>query len=337
MNLITPRPEGLYCPPGDFYIDPSRPVRRAVITHGHSDHARRGSDAYLCHHDSVPILRHRLGDITVQGAAYGESVEINGVRVSLHPAGHILGSAQVRVEWGGEVWVASGDYKIEADGTCEPFAPVRCDAFITESTFALPIYRWRPEAEIVGEINQWWRANADAEQTSVIFAYSLGKAQRVLHGLDATIGPIVCHGAVTPMNDVYRARGIALPETTNVSAGLPKKALARALAIAPPSTSGSPWMRRFGAYADAFASGWMQVRGNRRRRGVDQGFVMSDHADWPGLLSAIEATGAQRVFVTHGSSGTLARYLRELGLDAQPIAAEYGDEAEGDSPAEAAA
>jgi len=325
MSLIVARPEGLYCPAGDFYIDPWRPVARAVITHGHGDHARAGSDAYLCHDDSVPILLRRLGEINVRGAAYGDPVELNGVRISLHPAGHILGSAQVRVEHKGEVWVASGDYKTEPDGTCAPFEPIRCHAFITESTFGLPIYRWRPQATIAAEINAWWRANAAAGRTSVVFAYSLGKAQRVLALLDPAIGPILCHGAVEPMNAIYRERGVALPATSS-PAGLAKAAMRTALVVAPPSAAGSTWMRRFPDYADAFASGWMQVRGNRRRRGVDRGFVLSDHADWEGLNAAIAATGASRVLVTHGSTATLARYLNERGLQAESVHAEYGDE-----------
>jgi len=325
MSLIVSRPEGFYCPPADIFIDPWRPVARAVVTHGHGDHARAGSQAYLCHEDSVPILRRRLGEIAVQGLAYGEALDVDGVKISLHPAGHILGSAQVRVEHKGEVWVASGDYKIEPDRTCAPFEPVRCQGFITESTFGLPIYRWRPQSEIAAEINAWWRANAEAGRASVVFAYSLGKAQRVLALLDPSLGPILCHGAVEPMNAAYRERGIDLPETSS-PAGLPKATLAKALVIAPPSAAGSPWMRRFPDYADAFASGWMQVRGNRRRRGVDRGFVLSDHADWSGLLAAIEATGASRVLATHGSVATLVRYLRERGLDADSVQAEYGEE-----------
>ena len=330
MNLIVARPEGLYCPPGDFYIDPWRPVARAVVTHGHGDHARPGCDAYLCHNDSVPILRRRLGDIVVEGVGYGEVVERDGVRLSLHPAGHILGSAQVRVECKGEVWVASGDYKIEPDGTCAPFEPLRCHGFITESTFGLPIYRWRPQAEIAVEINGWWRANAAAGRPSVVFAYSLGKAQRVLALVDPAIGPILAHGAVEPMNAIYRERGVALPATAS-PAGMAKAALKQALVLAPPSAAGSPWMRRFPDYADAFASGWMQVRGNRRRRGVDRGFVLSDHADWAGLNAAVDATGAERVLVTHGSVATLVRYLRERGLQADAVHAEYGDEELGEA------
>jgi putative mRNA 3-end processing factor len=327
MDLIISRPEGLYCPAGDFYIDPWRPVARAIITHGHADHARWGSASYLCHEDSVPILRRRLGDVNVQGARYGEGIDRNGVKLSLHPAGHILGSAQIRLEFRGEVWVASGDYKLEADGTCAPFEAVACDAFITESTFGLPIYDWRPQADILGEIDRWWRDNAAEGRASVLQAYALGKAQRILRHLDPDIGPIVCHGAVEPLNEIYRRSGVALPRTFAAGDGLARKELSHALVLAPPSAAHSPWIRRFGAHSDAFASGWMQVRGNRRRRGVDQGFALSDHADWRGLLEAIEATGAKRVFVTHGGVAPLVRYLAEKGLDAQPIAAEYGDEA----------
>lgn len=328
-DLIVLRPEGLYCPAGDFYIDPLRPVERAVITHAHSDHARVGHSHYLAHRLSEGTLRHRLGaDITLQTLDYGESILVSGVRVSLHPAGHVLGSAQVRLEHGGRVWVASGDYKTQADGTCTPFEPVRCDTFITESTFGLPIYRWPTQAELSEEINTWWRRNADDGRASLLLCYAFGKAQRVLHGVDPSIGPIVVHGAVEPLNAVYREAGVPLAPTLRVSdEAFDKTALKRALVLAPPSAHNTPWSRRFGADAsDAFASGWMQVRGNRRRRGVDRGFVMSDHADWPGLLSAIEGTGAQHVRVTHGSVPVLVRWLGEQGLDAQAFVTHYGDE-----------
>ncbi|WP_082938293.1 ligase-associated DNA damage response exonuclease [Mitsuaria sp. 7] len=336
-DLVVARPEGLYCPPGDFYIDPWRPVDRAVITHGHSDHARVGHAHYLAQHDSAAILRRRLGDdITLQTLAYGEAIVHHGVRLSLHPAGHVLGSAQVRLEHGGRVWVASGDYKLEADGTNAPFEPVRCDTFITESTFGLPIYRWPSQPALFAEINDWWRRNAEAGRASVLYAYALGKAQRLLHGVDASIGPIVAHGAVEPLNAVYRAAGVRLPPTFNAGdPALDKAALSRALVIAPPSAASSPWLKRFGPdLADAFASGWMQLRGTRRRRGVDRGFVVSDHADWPGLMAAIRGTGAERVFVTHGSVATMVRWLGEQGLRAQGFATEYGDEeAAGDTAA----
>ncbi|MEJ8811481.1 ligase-associated DNA damage response exonuclease [Variovorax ureilyticus] len=326
-DLVVARPEGLYCPPGDFYIDPWRPVDRAVITHAHSDHARVGHGHYLAHHDSAGTLRVRLGDITLQTLAYGETIEHNGVRISLHPAGHVLGSAQVRIAHGSRVWVASGDYKTEADGTCTPFEPVPCDTFITESTFGLPIYRWPAQPALFEEINAWWRANAAQGRASVLLCYAFGKAQRILHGVDAQIGPIIVHGAVEPLNQIYRAAGVALPPTLRVTdPGVDAATIQRSLVLAPPSAHGTPWMRRFGHYSDAFASGWMQLRGTRRRRGVDRGFVMSDHADWPGLQAAIASTGAERVFVTHGSVAVMVRWLAEAGLDAQSFKTEYGDE-----------
>jgi putative mRNA 3-end processing factor len=324
-DMVVVRKEGLYCVPGGFYIDPWRPVERAVITHAHGDHARYGHGKYLTAASGVHVLRSRLGDINVDGLEYGETVVHNGVTISLHPAGHVLGSAQVRMEYQGEVWVASGDYKIEPDKTCAPFEPVRCDTFITESTFGLPIYRWEPEQSIFDDINRWWKKNVDEGRTSVIFGYSFGKAQRILSGLDPSIGPIVCHGAVEPLNRVYREGGIALPPTLMVS-DVDKAALKQSIVVAPPSASGSAWMKRFGDYSDAFASGWMQLRGARRRRGVDRGFVLSDHADWPGLMSAIAATGAQRIIVTHGSIPVMVKWLCQQGLDAAGFDTEYGDD-----------
>jgi putative mRNA 3-end processing factor len=337
-DMVVVRKEGLYCVPGGFYIDPWRPVDRAVITHAHGDHARYGHGHYLAAAPGVGVLTSRLGDIRVQGLEYGESITHNGVRISLHPAGHVLGSAQIRMECGGEVWVASGDYKVEPDKTCAPFEPVRCDTFITESTFGLPIYRWDPEQQVIDEMNAWWRRNAEEGRCSVVFAYAFGKAQRILSRLDASIGPIVCHGAVEPLNRVYRAGGVELPETVMVGE-IDKAALRRAIVIAPPSASGSPWMKRFGDYSDSFASGWMLLRGARRRRGVDRGFVLSDHADWPGLMSAIKATEAQQIIVTHGSIPTMVRWLCQNGLDAKGFDTEYGDEEEDEAspPAGAAA
>lgn len=333
MDLVVARPEGLYCTAGDFYIDPWKPVGRAVITHAHSDHARVGHGHYLAHTHSEGTLRTRLGEITLQTLPYGEAIEHNGVKISLHPAGHVLGSAQVRLEHGGRVWVASGDYKLEDDGTCPPFEPVQCDTFITESTFGLPIYRWPTPAALSLEINDWWRSNADAGRTSVLFCYAFGKAQRILFGADPSIGAIVVHGAVEPLNAVYRAAGVDLPLTLRVSDdGVNPQMLKRALVLAPPSAQGTPWMKRFGNYSDAFASGWMQLRGTRRRRGVDRGFVMSDHADWPGLQKAIKGTGAERVFVTHGSVAIMVRWLTDNGLQAQGFKTEYGDEDVADKP-----
>lgn len=334
-DMVVVRKEGLYCVPGDFYIDPWRPVERAVITHAHGDHARYGSSRYLTAAAGVGVLRTRLGeDAVIDGLAYGEKVVHNGVAVSLHPAGHVLGSSQVRMECCGEVWVASGDYKVEPDKTCAPFEPVRCHTFITESTFGLPIYRWEPEQDIFDDLNRWWRKNAQQGRCSVIFAYAFGKAQRILSGIDPSIGPVVCHGAVEPLSRAYRAEGVPLPPTVMVT-DIEKAALRQALVIAPPSAAGSTWMRRFGDYSDAFASGWMLLRGARRRRSVDRGFVLSDHADWPGLMTAIRATEAQRVIVTHGSIPVMVRWLCEQGLDAAGFDTEYGDEDEAIAPAEA--
>lgn len=322
-DLIVQRPEGLYCPPGDFHIDPWRPVQRAVVTHAHADHARPGHQHYLAHADSEGVLKARLGtQITLQTLAYGEPVRHHGVTVSLHPAGHVLGSAQVRVEHEGRVWVASGDYKLDPDPTCVPFEPVRCDVFITESTFGLPIYRWPAPAQLFDELNAWWARNAAQGRSTVVYAYAFGKAQRLLAGVDASIGPLVVHGAVEPLNQAYRDRGVALPPTARATDA--DVDLGRALVIAPPSAAGTPWLKRFKAPADAFASGWMQVRGTRRRRGVDRGLVLSDHADWPGLQRAITATGASRVIVTHGSIDVMVRWLCEQGLDAHAFHTEYG-------------
>jgi putative mRNA 3-end processing factor len=324
-DLVVVRKEGLYCVPGQFYIDPWRPVERAVITHAHGDHARGGHQHYLTAATGVNVVKSRLGPINIEGLAYGEQRVHNGVTISLHPAGHVLGSAQVRMEYKGEVWVASGDYKVEADSTCDAFEPVRCDTFITESTFGLPIYRWQPQQEVYDDINDWWRANAEQGRASVMQCYSFGKAQRILSGLDPEIGPIICHGAVQTLNKVYREDGVWLPPTVMVDE-VEKRDIGRAIVIAPPAAAGSSWSKRFGDFSDAFASGWMQLRGARRRRGVDRGFVLSDHADWPGLMQAINATGAERVIVTHGSIPVLVRWLQQQGLQASGFDTEYGDD-----------
>ncbi len=328
MDVVVLRPEGLYCPAGDFFIDPWRAVDRAVITHAHADHARTGHAHYLAAVPAERVLRARLGNINLQTLAYGEKTVINGVTVSLHPAGHVLGSAQVRLEHGGQVWVASGDYKTGADFTCAAFEPVRCHTFITESTFGLPIYRWKPQTETFADINDWWRGNAAAGRASVLLCYSFGKAQRILSGIDPSIGPVICHGAVEPLNRAYRDSGVALPATQMVSDITDKNVFKHALVLAPPSAQGTPWMKRFGDYSDAFASGWMALRGARRRRGVDRGFVLSDHADWPGLHQAIAATGCEQVIVTHGYVPVMVRHLEQQGLKARAFETEYGKDDE---------
>jgi putative mRNA 3-end processing factor len=324
--VLTFTERGIYCPAGDFFVDPWRPVDRALVTHGHADHARRGHARYLATEGSAPVMRHRLGDIRLETIRHGEERRIGGATVSFHPAGHVPGSAQIRVEVGGEAWVVSGDYKVEDDGLSEPFEPVRCHAFISECTFGLPIFAWAPQADVVAQIESWWRANAAAGRASVIGAYALGKAQRIIASVDASIGPILTHGAVEATNAVLRGQGVALPETVPVTAEVRGKDYLGALVIAPPSALGTPWMRRFGAASTGFASGWMRLRGVRRRRAADRGFVMSDHADWAGLNAAIAATGAERVFVTHGYTLAFRAWLETQGYDAAVVETEFEGE-----------
>jgi putative mRNA 3-end processing factor len=329
--LLRMTPDGLYCEAGDFHIDPWRPVDRAVVTHAHGDHARWGCRSYLATSEGRRVLRTRLGpEASIRTVEYGEPVDLRGVRISLHPAGHILGSAQVRVEHRGEVWVASGDYKVEPDRTCTPFEPIRCHTFITESTFGLPIYRWPAQDLVFGEIAEWWRGNRLKGEASVLFGYALGKAQRLLAGLMeyADDAPILTHGAVERLTRDCRETGIALPPTIPAGTFSQKADQAGALIVAPPSAAGSTWLRRFGRVSTAFASGWMRVRGTRRRRGVDRGFVVSDHVDWPALVDAIAATGAERIWVTHGYREPLARLLSERGFEARSIASRWEGEAD---------
>jgi putative mRNA 3-end processing factor len=326
-SLIIPTDSGLYCPAGDFYIDAWRPVPRNVVTHGHSDHARPGSQRYLTSTEGVPVLRERLGnDILVDAVPYGQSMTINGVTLSLHPAGHLLGSAQVRLEHRGEVWVFTGDYKTAADPTCTPFELVKCNTLITECTFALPIYRWRDPAAIAAEINDWWRQNIEKGRTSILLGYALGKAQRVLSMLDPAIGPILLHGAVHAMTQIYRQSGVELPETLYADAQTVKAHRGRAMVIAPPGAEGSPWIRKFHPESVGVASGWMQVRGQRRRQAVDRGFVLSDHVDWPNLHATVAAIGATHVIATHGYTGPLVRFLRERGGSAEEFPTQFKGE-----------
>jgi len=328
-DLIVERPEGLYCPAGDFYIDPWRAVDRAVITHAHADHARPGHRHVLATAHSEPVLRARLGRLSMQGLDYGEVVDHHGVRVSLHPAGHVFGSAQVRLEHHGRVWVASGDYYLsshdETNPTCAAFEAVACDCFVTESTFGLPLYRWQPPSDVFAQINDWWRRNAGRQRASVMAAYSFGKAQHLLAGVDASIGPIWVHRSVEAMNQACAAAGLCLPPTRPLESAASCGELAGALVIAPPQTLGGDLAPLLSGAAKAFASGWTQLRSGRRRRGFDCGFALSDHADWPGLQRAIRATGAERVIVTHGQEAVLVRWLNEQGLRAQTFNTEYGD------------
>ncbi len=326
-QLLEQTQAGLYCRAGNFYIDPWQPVENAVITHGHSDHARWGNKKYLAARGNENILRTRLGhDINLNIIEYGECLRINGLQISLHPAGHLLGSAQVRLEHDGEVWVVSGDYKVEPDKTCPSFEQLRCHTFVSESTFGLPVFRWRPQSELFSEINAWWRENRDQGKTSLLFAYSLGKAQRILAGLDPSIGPILTHGAVENMNRCYRAAGIKLPMTRQVVNVSDKKEFIGAMVIAPPSADSPGWTKKFTQTSTAFASGWMQIRGNRRRRSVDRGFVMSDHSDWPGLIRTIRQTEAENIWVSHGYTNEMVRWLQEAGLNAMEVETRFEGE-----------
>ncbi len=333
--LIEPTERGLYCGAGDFYIDPWRPVGRALITHAHADHARPGHGRYWTAAPGEALLRHRLGaDIDCCAVAYGESLSFGDARVSFHPAGHVLGSAQIRVEADGEVWVASGDYKRDHDPSCADFEIVPCDTFITEATFALPVYRWGSSAEVARDVAAWWRDNAAAGRASVLFCYALGKAQRLLAELgrrdDLPADRAFLHGALVPLTQIYREAGIGMLATEPVSEQPKDHDFSTALALAPPSAAGSRWMRRFGEHRTGFASGWMRIRGNRRRRGYDRGFVLSDHVDWPGLIDTVEATGARRVLATHGRTDVLVSYLRQRGIAAEPLVTDYADGPEGE-------
>lgn len=325
--LIRVTDRGLYCAAGDFYIDPWLPVERAVITHAHGDHLRAGSGSYTLAQAGLRVARCRLPpDASISALAYGEPIIMGETQVSLHPAGHVLGSAQVRIAHGDQVWVVSGDYKRDADPTCAAFVPLPCDVFISEATFALPAYRWPDTQHTAREILAWWHANRSQGLASVLFAYALGKAQRVLAELASlTADCVYIHGAVAGLVDAYRAEGIRmLPTLPATVAGAAD--YRGALVLAPPSAAGSPWMRRFGDHRTGFCSGWMRIRGDRRRRGYDRGFVLSDHADWPSLLQTFRETGARRILLTHGHTDTMCRYLREQGVDAAALRTEYGGE-----------
>jgi putative mRNA 3-end processing factor len=326
-DLIKVTPRGLHCAAGDFYIDPWQSVARAIITHAHGDHLRGGSTEYYLATAGIGLARLRLpADAVINGLDYGQRVSFGDASVSLHPAGHVLGSSQIRIERAGEVWVVSGDYKRDPDPTCNPFEVVPCDVFISEATFALPAYRWIETPTVAREILSWWHENRRRGLASVLFAYALGKAQRVLSELAAlTDDAVFLHGAVAGLTDVYRAQGISMLETLPATVS-GKSDYAGALILAPPSAAGSSWMRRFGDHRTGFCSGWMRVRGDRRRRGYDRGFVLSDHADWPSLLRTCHESQARRILLTHGYTDALCRYLREQGVDAAALRTEYGAE-----------
>jgi putative mRNA 3-end processing factor len=331
--LVEFTADGLYCPPADIYIDPWNPVEKAVITHAHADHARWGHQYYLAHQDSESILRYRLGDdINMETLSYGETLHINGVELSMHPAGHIIGSAQIRLEYRGEVWVISGDYKLEEDGYCPAFEAVRCHTFITESTFGLPVYHWKKQNEVIDEIHQWWQGNQQLGKSSLLSAYSLGKAQRILSNLDLNIGPVFLHGAIYNTNEVLRKKGHSLPYCQKLTSDIRKTDIQNALVIAPPSATQSTWAKRLKNHSNGIVSGWMAVRGMKRRRAADRGFILSDHADWDGLNRAVKATEAERVYVTHGYTSVFSRWLQEQGYEAYEVKTLYeGETAENDT------
>jgi len=327
-RMLAETAAGLYCADGDFHVDPWGPVPRALITHAHGDHARAGSAAYLCADACAPLLRRRFGpEAVVESVAYGQPIAMGSTRVSFHPAGHVLGSAQIRIEGPDGVWVVAGDYKQAADPTCAPFEVVRCDAFVTESTFALPIYRWDETPVVIDELAAWWDANRARGLASVVFCYTIGKAQRLLAELmRITDDTVLVHGMLQPMIEVYREAGVALLPTATLVDRPRGTSFAGSLILAPLSARGTPWMRRIGELSDGLASGLMRVRGVRRQRAYDRGFVLSDHADWPALLDTVRDTGAGRVFATHGHAEPLARYLREQGYDAGILRTAWEDE-----------
>ena len=320
--------KGIYCIPGKFYIDPWRPVDLAVITHGHADHARYGMKKYLCHHFTKPILHSRIGsDITCQSVGYGEQLTINGVKVSLHPAGHIIGSAQIRMEYKGFVSVISGDYKLQDDGLSTPFEPVRCNEFVTESTFGLPIYNWLSVKEQEQQMKSWVESNIKNGKTSVFIGYSLGKSQRIMQALK-DMGELHVHYSIGKLNKAYESVGIELPEYKTMDFREDKKHLDGKIVLLPPALVDNPSLKKIPNLAYAICSGWMQVRGARRWRSADNGFAISDHADWNGLLTAIKATEAEKVYVTHGQTEIFSRYLNEIGIPAAEVQTQFGEDEE---------
>lgn len=336
FGLIQLTAKGLYCAAGDFYIDPWYPAGKAIITHGHSDHARLGQSAYLCHPITEKVIQHRLGSVQTETIAYGQERMINGVGVTLFPAGHIPGSAQVRVRKGAETWVISGDYKCHADGISEPFEPVAATHFISECTFGLPIFNWKSQAEVMAEMNQWWAHNASMGIQSVVFAYALGKAQRILNALNPEIGKIYAHGAVMAMNQTLREAGVQVAPAESL-ANATKESLKGSLILAPPAATGTPWMKKLEPYRTAFASGWMAMRGSRRWQSADRGFVLSDHADWKELNAAVKATGAENVYLTHGYKSAFAKYLQTQNYHAFELDTLFEGESLNRKPEEEAA
>ena len=323
MSVLEFRPEGIYCSQGDFYIDPWRPVDKALITHGHADHARFGSKKYLCTDIAAPVIRHRLGNVAIETIPYEKKLSLNGVNVSFYPAGHVPGSAQILIEIKGERWVVSGDYKVVDDGLSTPFKPIKCHSFISECTFGLPAFNWSPQEQVFKEINSWWQQCTSDGLTPILAAYGLGKAQRLIAGLDTNIGPILTHGAIEKTNQIMRDQKIAIPETFLVTSKLDLANFKNAIVLAPPSALSTSWVKKFGKISTGYASGWMAIRGIKRRRAADKGFVISDHADWNGLNLAIKETEAEKIFVTHGYTDSFSKWLQFKGLNASIVKTEF--------------
>ncbi|PZP48867.1 MAG: ligase-associated DNA damage response exonuclease [Pseudopedobacter saltans] len=327
-DLLDFRSEGIYCPIGKFYIDPWKPVDLAVITHGHADHAKWGMKKYLCHQFTAPILRSRISpDIQIETLDYHQTIYINGVKLSLHPAGHIIGSAQIRLEYKGKVVVVSGDYKLQNDGITTPFESVKCHEFITESTFGLPIYNWLSIEQQNEQLRQWVLHNQQIGKTSVFIGYSLGKSQRIMKALEG-MGDIFVHYSITTLNEAYESVGIDLPAWQPVDLRENVKHLDQQIVLLPPALFDSKVIKKIPNASEAICSGWMQVRGARRWRSADAGFAISDHADWQDLLTAVKATGAEKVYVTHGQTAIFSKYLNEIGIHAVELHTEFGNEEE---------
>ncbi len=312
--LLTFTPRGIYCKRADTYIDPWKPVHRAIITHGHADHARYGNANYLAHKDTCSIMKVRLGANNYVPFEFGDSVYINGVKFSFFPAGHLLGSAQIKVEYKGEIWVSTGDYKLENDLISLPWEPIKCHSLITECTFGLPVYNWESNEALKIELVQWIQQNRSEGLNSVLIGYSLGKAQRLLKMIEDIDVPIYCHGAVENMNEVHRQSGIILPPTFRPDSD--QKKFNDCIIVAPTSVMGTPWLRKFKPYKICFASGWMALRGARRRKAVDKGLIISDHVDWKGLKTVMETCEPEKVICTHGYTDIYAAYLNSVGIEA---------------------
>ena len=326
-GLLVHTALGLYSPKADVYLDPWKPVKKAILSHGHADHARWGSSSYLCTPTAAPVIKYRLGEINLETLPFGEEKLINGVSFSFHPAGHILGSAQIKVSYKGEMVVFSGDYKTANDGFSEAFEPVKCHTFITESTFGLPVYHWQDQKWVFNEMEEWCKNNRNNGQLSILYGYSLGKAQRILQGLPESVGPIFTHSTIEAVLNVMRNQGVSLKNTIPVNEHLTRAELLSGVIIAPPAVQNSNWLKKFEPIRNGVVSGWMALRGARRRRNADKGFVLSDHADWEGLNEAISLTGAENVFVTHGYTDILSKWLIDKGLNAHPLETNFeGDE-----------